>query len=69
MKKVKWENIAFVIMLIYGTICIIMHKTNDISYLEIPMYFGQALLVRYSVKYVRKNTKEFIKEINDLIQE
>ena len=45
------------------------HTYNELSLLEIPVYLGQALLVRYSVKYVRLNPKAFLGEIHDLFNE
>lgn len=69
MKKIKWENIAFIMMLVYGAVAMLHHTYNELSLLEIPVYLGQALLVRYSVKYVRTNTKDFINEIINLFNE
>lgn len=69
MKRIKWENIFFIAALVYGVVCIMHHNTNEISYLELPIYFGQALLIRYTVKYVRNNSKAFIGEISDLFHE
>lgn len=69
MRNIKWENIAFILMLVYGAVAMLHHTYNELSLLEISVYLGQALLVRYSVKYVRLNPKAFIKEISDLISE
>lgn len=69
MKKIKFENIAFILMLVYGAVAMLHHTYNELSLLEMPVYLGQALLVRYAVKYVRTNPKAFIKEISDLISE
>ncbi len=67
--KVKWENITFILMLVYGAVAMLHHTYNELSLLEIPAYLGQALLVRYSVKYVRLNPKAFLDEIQDLFNE
>ena len=67
--KIKWENITFILMLVYGAVAMLHHTYNELSLLEIPVYLGQALLVRYSVKYVRTNTKAFLSEIHDLFNE
>ena len=56
-------------MLIYGIIAIQHHICNQLILLDIIVYFLQALLVRYSIKYVRLNPKEFAKEIKDLFNE
>lgn len=69
LKNIKFENIFFIIMLMYGAIAIQQHLYNGLSFLEIPTYLGQAILVRYTVKYIRVNSKAFIKEINDLISD
>lgn len=68
-RKIKWENITFILMLVYGAVSMLHHTYNELSLLEIPSYLGQALLVRYSVKYVRLNPKEFLDEIHGLFNE
>ena len=67
LKNIKFENIFFIATLIYGVICIMHH--NGLSYIELPIYLGQALLVRYAVKYVRLNPKAFIGEIQDFFED
>lgn len=67
--KIKWENITFILMLVYGAVSMLHHTYNELSLLEIPAYLGQALLVRYSVKYVRLNSKTFLDEIHGLFNE
>lgn len=69
MKHIKWENITFILMLVYGAVAMLHHTYNELSLLEILVYLGQALLVRYSVKYVRLNPKAFMKEIYNLFNE
>lgn len=69
MRRIRWENIAFILMLIYGAVAMLHHTYNSLSLLEIPIYFGQALLVRYSVKYVRLNSKAFLSEIEELFND
>ena len=69
LKKIKFENIFFILMLIYGIVAIQHHICNKLISLDIIVYFLQALLVRYSIKYVRLNPKEFAKEIKDLFNE
>ena len=69
MKHIRWENIAFILMLVYGAVAMLHHTYNELSLLEIPAYLGQALLVRYSVKYVRLNPKAFLDEIHGLFNE
>ena len=69
MKRIKWENIAFVLMLVYGAVAMLHHTYNELSLLEIPMYLGQALLIRYAVKYVRLYPKAFIGEIQEFFKD
>ncbi len=69
MKRIKWENIFFILMLVYGVICMMNHNTNELSYIELPIYLGQALLVRYTVKYVRLYPKVFLGEIQDFFKD
>lgn len=69
MKRIKWENIAFVLMLVYGAVVMLHHTYNELSLLEIPMYLGQALLIRYAVKYVRLYPKAFIGEIQEFFKD
>ena len=69
MKHIKWENITFILMLVYGAVAMLHHTYNELSLLEIPTYLGLALLVKYSVKYVRLNSKAFMKEIYNLFNE
>ena len=69
LNNIKWENISFILMLMLGAVSMLYHTYNELSLLEIPVYLGQALLVRYSVKYVRLNPKAFIGEIHDLFNE
>ena len=69
MKHIKWENITFIFMLVYGAVAMLHHTYNELSLLEIPTYLGLALLVKYSVKYVRLNSKAFMKEIYNLFNE
>ena len=67
--NIKWENITFILMLVYGAVAMLHHTYNELSLLEIPTYFSLALLVKYSVKYVRLNSKAFMKEIYNLFNE
>lgn len=69
MKHIKWENIAFILILVYGAVAMLHHTYNSLSLLEIPIYFGQALLIRYSIKYVRLNPKAFLSEIEELFED
>lgn len=69
LKNIKFENIFFIVALIYGVVCIMHHSQNELLYIEIPVYFGQALLVKYAVKYVRLNLKQFLTEISNLFFE
>ena len=46
MKHIKWENITFILMLVYGAVAMLHHTYNELSLLEIPTYFGLALLVK-----------------------
>lgn len=69
MKKIKFENIAFVLMLVYGAVAMLHHTYNELSLLEIPMYLGQALIIRYAVKYVRLYPKAFIGEIQEFFKD
>ena len=66
MKRVKWENIIFIIMVIYGIIAISKHNFNELTLCETPIYFTMVFLVRYSVKYIRLNTKAFLEEIRNI---
>lgn len=69
MKRIKWENIAFGLMLVYGAVAMLHHTYNELSLLEIPMYLGQALIIRYAVKYVRLYPKAFIGEIQEFFKD
>lgn len=69
MKRIKFENIAFVLMLVYGAVAMLHHTYNELSLLEIPMYLGQALIIRYAVKYVRLYPKAFIGEIQEFFKD
>lgn len=69
LRNIKFENIAFILMLVYGAVAMLHHTYNELSLLEIPIYLGQALLVRYAVKYVRLYPKAFIGEIQDFFKD
>lgn len=67
MKRVKWENIIFVAMLVYGVVAIAHHNFNELTLCEIPVYFTMAFITRYAVKYVRLNKKAFLEEIKNIL--
>lgn len=69
MKRIKFENIAFILMLVYGAAAMLHHTYNELSLLEIPVYLGQALIIRYAVKYVRLYPKAFIGEIQEFFKD
>lgn len=54
MKKIKWENIIFIILLIYSVLAIAHHNFNVMTILEIPVYFTMAIMVRETIKVIRK---------------
>lgn len=71
MKKIKWENITFIVFIILGCIAIYQHSmnANSLTILEFPFYFGQAVVCRYAVKYSRKNFKEFSNDLKSLFED
>lgn len=69
MKKIKWENITFIVFIILGCIAIYNHSFNSLTILEFPLYFGQAVVCRYAVKYSRKNFKELTNELKSLFED
>ena len=69
MKKIKWENVGFIITLLYGVIAILHHTYNELTMLEIPVYLIQAIMVKYSIKYIRLNKKAFLNDFKDIFFE
>ena len=69
MKRIKWENIAFVITIICGVIQVVNMNANSLEYLDIIKYLILAILVRYTIKYVRTNTKAFKGELKSFFKE
>lgn len=67
MKRIKWENITFIAMLVYGFVAIALHNFNELTLCEVPVYFTMAFITRYAVKYVRLNTKAFLSEIRNIL--
>lgn len=63
LKRIKWENIFTIIGIIFDIICIVKHIQLNGYYnnliIELFIYFGFTLLVRYIVKDIRLNTKEY----------
>jgi len=59
MRKIKWENVIFTIMLILDFICIIHHiRLNGLYFnliIEVIIYTISSLLIRYVIKDIRKN--------------
>lgn len=59
LRKVKWENITFLVMIILGIISIIHHiKLNGLYFnliIEVIVYLMFAFTFRYIVKDIRKN--------------
>ena len=69
MKRIKWENIAFILAIICRLIFTIELYNKPITYLEIIESILLALLVRYTIKYVRTNTKAFKGELKSFFKE
>lgn len=72
MKKIKWENIVFIIMLCYGIVSIYLHlsnKINPLSFTEVPYYLILAIMSKLSVKYIRKNMKQIKQDFKMLFIE
>jgi hypothetical protein len=63
LKRIKWENITFIIMLIISVISIIHHiKLNGLYFnliLEVFTYSMFSLFFRYIVKDIRKNPQNW----------
>lgn len=70
MKKIKWENIIFILSICYSVQAMIHHiSLNGItSYraIEVIMYVFMCYGIRYVVWYFRKHTKEVINYIKDI---
>jgi hypothetical protein len=54
MKKIKWENIAFILFIAYSIAAIMHHTFNSLSILEIPVYLMLAIILRCTIKSIRK---------------
>jgi len=63
LRRIKWENITFIIMLIISVISIIHHiKLNGLYFnliLEVFTYSMFSLFFRYIVKDIRKNPQNW----------
>ena len=62
--KVKWENIFFILMLVYDFYAIYTHIQlngfyNELGF-EFIIYIGMTIGFRYVIKDIRKNFKEYI---------
>lgn len=70
MKRIKWENIVFLLSVCFSIQSMIYHiKLNGLYVelgLEVIIYAFMSLGIRYAVWYFRKNTKEVISYIKDL---
>lgn len=59
MKKIKWENITFLLITILGVVSLVHHIKLNGLYLdlifEVAMYLIFALVGKYLVKDIRKN--------------
>lgn len=59
LKRIKWENITFIIMLLLGIASMQHHYALNGLYkgllIELPMYLMFAFGFRYIVKDIRKN--------------
>lgn len=59
MRKIKWENIVFILLVVLGVVSVLHHiKLNGIYtnlIIEVIVYLGIALGGRYLVKDIRKN--------------
>ena len=63
LKRIKWENIFTIIMVVLDIYCIFNHiKLNgyyDMLMYEFVIYFGLTFTFRYVIKDMRTNTKEW----------
>jgi len=63
LKSIKWENIFCFISLILDFVCIIKHIQLNGFYellgFELIIYFGFTFLLRYIIKDIRINTKNW----------
>lgn len=55
MRKIKWENIAFIIVIILDTIAVIKHGISIFTPSEIIIYITMAIVLRYIIKDLRIN--------------
>lgn len=64
LKSIKWENIFALIGVIFDMICIIHHiKLNgfyEMLGFEFIIYFGMTFILRYAIKDMRVNTKNWL---------
>lgn len=64
LKSIKWENIFCLISLILDFVCIIKHIQLNGFYellgFEFIIYFGLTFTLRYVIKDIRVNTKEWL---------
>lgn len=64
LKSIKWENIFCLISIILDFVCIIKHIQLNGFYemlgFELIIYFGFTFLLRYIIKDIRVNTKEWL---------
>lgn len=64
LKSIKWENIFALIGVIFDMICIIHHiKLNgfyEMLGFEFIIYFGMTFTLRYAIKDMRVNTKNWL---------
>ena len=64
LKRIKWENIITILMIIFDLYAIYSHIElngfyNELGF-EFIIYFGMTFGLRYMIKDIRKNFKEYI---------
>jgi hypothetical protein len=64
LKRIKWENIITILMIIFDLYAIYTHIQlngfyNELGF-EFIIYFGMTFGLRYMIKDIRKNFKEYI---------
>lgn len=69
LKKIKWENIIFIILVIIDIICMKEHIKLNGLYIELGMeliiYLSMSLVARYVIKDIRKNPENWFFDKED----
>ena len=68
-RKTKWENIICLLLMVFDLYAIYTHIQLNGFYSELVMeffiYFGMTFGIRYMIKDVRKNFKDYINFFRD----